>query len=190
MSVELGRLFEGHPHGTGEALFNRRAPEHQDVDAGIGLPVVAQGANDPSRRVFGVPGFDPGANALFEGLNYPPGDAGINVLPFGALHVCSPVSAPRFLVTRTWRGRTTERGPSPEGNAQHGTPAKAGGMERAAALTGPAGRPMIASGYEKAGRGWTNSLLPNGMKNVSAHLAIGSVPDVRLRATDTPAMGI
>jgi hypothetical protein len=38
-------------------------------------------------------------------------------------------------------------------------------MERAAVLTGPAGRPMIASGYEKAGRGWTNSLLPNGMRS-------------------------
>ena len=49
---------------------------------------------------------------------------------------------------------------------------------------------MIASGYEKAGRGWTNSLLPNGMKSVSAHPAVISVPDVRLRATDTPAMGI
>src|SRR5271167_4421889 len=113
---------------------------------------MAQGANDPSRRVFGAPGFDPGANALFEGLNNPLGDAGVNVLPFGVLHCCSPVSAPRFLVTRTWRGRTQEPGPSPEGNAQHGSPVHAGRMERAAALTGPAGRPMIASGYEKAGR--------------------------------------
>ena len=42
-------------------------------------------------------------------------------------------------------------------------------MERAAALTGSAGRPMIASGYEKAGRRWMNSLLPNVMRNVSAH---------------------
>jgi hypothetical protein len=36
-------------------------------------------------------------------------------------------------------------------------------MERAAALTGPAGRPMIASGYEKAGKRWV-SLLRNGMR--------------------------
>jgi hypothetical protein len=57
-------------------------------------------------------------------------------------------------------------------------------MERAAALTGPAGRPMIASGYEKAGRGWTNSLLPNGMRSISAHPAIGYVPEVRLRASN------
>jgi hypothetical protein len=42
-------------------------------------------------------------------------------------------------------------------------------MERAAALTGHAGRRMIALGYEKAGRGWTNSLLPNGMRSISAH---------------------
>ena len=56
-------------------------------------------------------------------------------------------------------------------------------MERAAALTGPAGRPMIASGYEKAGRGGMNSLLPNGMKSFPAHLPTVSVPGVRLRAS-------
>ena len=47
-------------------------------------------------------------------------------------------------------------------------------MERAAALTGPAGRPMIASGYEKAGSGWVNSLLPNGMKVFLQHLPIAA----------------
>jgi hypothetical protein len=36
-------------------------------------------------------------------------------------------------------------------------------MERAEALTGFAVRPMIASSYEKAGRSWGNSLLPNCM---------------------------
>jgi len=63
-------------------------------------------------------------------------------------------------------------------------------MERAAALTGPAGRPMIASGYEKAGRGGMNSLLPNGMKHAPAHPAIVSVPSGRLGTTDAPPAGI
>jgi len=49
---------------------------------------------------------------------------------------------------------------------------------------------MIASGYEKAERGWMNIMLPNGMRKFSAHPAIGSVPEVRFRATDTLAMGI
>jgi hypothetical protein len=63
-------------------------------------------------------------------------------------------------------------------------------MERAAALTGPAGRPMIASGYERAGRGGTNSLPPNGMKCIPAHPAIISVPGGRLGTTDATPPGI
>jgi hypothetical protein len=55
---------------------------------------------------------------------------------------------------------------------------------------------MIASGYEKAGRGWMNSLLPNGTRSVSAHLAVISVPDVafgqriRLRRESDPAFAV
>jgi len=39
---------------------------------------------------------------------------------------------------------------------------------------------MIASGYEKAGREWTNSLRPNGMKTVRAHLALAGLLGIRL----------
>jgi len=62
-------------------------------------------------------------------------------------------------------------------------------MERAAALTGRAGRPMIASGYEKAAREWTNSLDPNGLESVPARPAILTLPRVRLRTTDAPRNG-
>ena len=50
-------------------------------------------------------------------------------------------------------------------------------MERAAALTGFAVRPMIASGYEKAGRRWGNSLPPNVRQQfvLSGHFDLGGV---------------
>ena len=54
MGVELKRLFEGHSDGRREAPLDRRSPEHQDIDAGIGLPVVPQRSGDASRRVLGV----------------------------------------------------------------------------------------------------------------------------------------
>ena len=51
-------------------------------------------------------------------------------------------------------------------------------MERAAALTGFAVRPMIASSYEKAGRRWGNSLLPDGM---AEHRVVGRDKPRRVR---------
>jgi hypothetical protein len=42
-------------------------------------------------------------------------------------------------------------------------------MERAAALTGPEGRPMIASGYEKAGAKGRTACARTAWENVHAH---------------------
>ena len=49
-----------------------------------------------------------------------------------------------------------ERGPSPEGNAQHGSEANGAGR----ALTRHAGRRMIASGYEEAGHSGEEQTRP------------------------------
>jgi len=75
---------------------------------------------------------------------------------------------------------------SPEGNAQHGSEANGAGR----ALTGRAGRPMIASGYEEAGREGTNRRLPNGMKSVYVHPAIVTRAGVPLRSMDAPVTEI
>jgi hypothetical protein len=64
--IQLEGLLEGHPNRGGESVLDCRAPQHQDVDAGIGLAVVAQGASNPAGGVFGAPGFRPGTHALFE----------------------------------------------------------------------------------------------------------------------------
>jgi hypothetical protein len=101
-------------------------------------------------------------------------------LPFGILHVLFSCFCAALSRDANMERPDQKPGPSPEGNAQHGSPVHAGRMERAAALTGPAGRPMIASGYEKAGRGRMNSLLPNGMECVPA------LPAIILRSGRSP----
>ena len=73
------------------------SPEHQDVDAGISLAIVPQGAGDAPDGVLGVPGFDPRADALFEGGDDLVGDA----------CVCGDCDAFSARVTRSFRKMTS-----------------------------------------------------------------------------------
>ncbi len=52
-------------------------PEREDIDAGIGLAVEPQRSRDTSGSVFGVPRFDPGAQALFEARDDLRGDVAV-----------------------------------------------------------------------------------------------------------------
>lgn len=79
MAAEFAGLLEGHPDRGAEVPFHRRSPERQDVDAAIGLSVVAQRAGDGSGGVRGVPGLCPGFDALLQGGDDLVGDAGVDV---------------------------------------------------------------------------------------------------------------
>ena len=81
MSAKLLGLPEGHPDRGAVACAYRSRPEHQDVDAVIGLAVVPKGLCDAPCRVFRVPGLHPGPHALFQIGDDLAGDAGVNVLP-------------------------------------------------------------------------------------------------------------
>jgi len=103
------------------------------------------------------------------------------------LHVCSPVSAPRFLVTRTWRGRPKERGPSPEGNAQHGSEANGAGSG-VDGTRGPANdRVRLREGRARMDE---QPAAERHEKYFRTPRRLVLFREVRLRATDTPAMGI
>ena len=66
LRAQLRGLPVGDPDRGGEVLRHGGSPESENIDAAIGLPVMTQGPGDPSGGVFGVPGFDPRADALFE----------------------------------------------------------------------------------------------------------------------------
>jgi hypothetical protein len=76
-------LLERHPDRRRVVRGHCRCPERQDVDAGIGLAVVAQGPGDMPRRVGGVPGLGPGFHALLKGFDDLVGDAAVDILPRG-----------------------------------------------------------------------------------------------------------
>jgi len=64
MRVQVEGLLKGHPDRRRKTLLHCAGPEHQDVDAGIGLAIMAKRPRDLPRRVFGVPGFHPRPDAL------------------------------------------------------------------------------------------------------------------------------
>jgi hypothetical protein len=66
MCVQFDGLLKGHPDWRRKTLLHRAGPEHQDVDTGIGLAVIAKRAGDLPRRMFGVPGFHPRPDALLQ----------------------------------------------------------------------------------------------------------------------------
>ena len=66
--------------GSREASGDGCAPEHQDINAGIGRAVVTQRTGDFFRRVFGAPRLRPGPHASFKIGRDPVGDASINIL--------------------------------------------------------------------------------------------------------------
>src|SRR6202790_5679679 len=69
MGVHGEGLLERHPTRHSEAVFDRCAPQHQDVDARVGRPVVAQRTGDPCGGVFSAPRFHPEADALFSAID-------------------------------------------------------------------------------------------------------------------------
>jgi hypothetical protein len=79
MGAELERLLEGHPDGGGVTAFGGFGPEHDDVDAAMGLAGRAQVARDAAGGVFAVPGFGPGTGAGFKGGDDFVGDARVDV---------------------------------------------------------------------------------------------------------------
>jgi hypothetical protein len=66
MRVQFEGLLKCHPDRRRKTLLHRAGPEHQDVDAGIGLAIMAKRARDLPRRMFGVPGFHPRPDALLQ----------------------------------------------------------------------------------------------------------------------------
>ena len=83
--AQLLRLFERHPDRGGVALGRRLHPQHQDVDPGIRLAVMAQGAADLPGGVFSVPRPQPRPHALLKVSNNLLGDSGVNVRVHGEI---------------------------------------------------------------------------------------------------------
>ena len=57
-------LFEGDPDRRFKAAYHGLAPEHEDVDALIGFTGGVQGLGDVACAMSGLPGADPGFDAL------------------------------------------------------------------------------------------------------------------------------
>ena len=133
--------------GAAKFCDRRGHPERENVDAAVGLAVVAQRAGDPAGGVFGVPGLHPRADALFEIGDDLRGDAGVNVLTFClfcVLHWC--FLHKKFFLSEIPRngGRVLE----PSG------PVKGGGASRSSSQTldgehGSGKRPEKARGMKE-----------------------------------------
>ena len=83
MGTEFLGLVEGQPDRGGKALGDGGGPQHQHVDALVGLALEAKRAGDAPGGVFGVPWLEPGADAFFQFGDDGVGDAGVNVGAFG-----------------------------------------------------------------------------------------------------------
>src|SRR4051794_4199391 len=73
------RLLVGHPERTGEAACYRLAPEHQHIDALVGLPIGAQRPGDAALGMLSIPRFEPWAHAVFKLGNDAVGDTAIKI---------------------------------------------------------------------------------------------------------------
>jgi hypothetical protein len=83
MAVKLGGLAVGHPDWSYKILAQGRHPERQDVDTGIGLPVVAQRPRDASGGMLSAPWLHSGADSFLKMPDDLGRDAAVNVFPFG-----------------------------------------------------------------------------------------------------------
>jgi len=64
--AELCGLAVGDPDRCGEVPHHGGSPQRQNIDAGIGLPVMTQRPGNPSGGVLGIPWPDPRADAVLE----------------------------------------------------------------------------------------------------------------------------
>src|SRR5262249_15185682 len=83
LAAELERLAVGHPDRTGEAFEHGVAPEHQHIDALVGLAIGAQRTGDAPGGMLGVPRLEPGTDPLLEVGDDLGGDAGVDVSAYG-----------------------------------------------------------------------------------------------------------
>ena len=129
MRPEFGGLAVGHPGWRGKSAIDGSRPEHQDVDSVIGLTVMTQGPRDAPGGVLGIPGFHPGAHALFQIGDDLVGDARINVFAvcvFDRAHGLSPLLYGFLENTRNPGDGVIEAERAPptgtvKGNGQHGS---------------------------------------------------------------------
>ena len=82
LGAKFLRLLVGHPDRAGETAGHRFSPEHQDIDAAIRLAVVAEWPGDAAGGMFGVPGLEPRADALFQLFDNAAGNPRVEVAFF------------------------------------------------------------------------------------------------------------
>ena len=66
LRAQFLRLPVGHPDRADEALKLGLAPQHQHVDALVGLTVGAQRPGDPPGGMLGIPRLEPRPDSAFE----------------------------------------------------------------------------------------------------------------------------
>src|ERR1044072_5518906 len=62
--VQSESLLEGHPTWRSKAVLDDGAPQHQNIDAGVRFPVMAQRTSDPAGSVFSAPRLHPWVDDL------------------------------------------------------------------------------------------------------------------------------
>ncbi len=157
MRSHLGGLLVGHPDRRAVSAIHRGGPEHQDVDAVVGLAVMPQRACDAPGGVLSVPRLHPGPHALFEVGDDPVRDPAVDIFAFGVfvfhgdllrLAVGSEHAEPEETGEKTRAHR--------QGNGQHGNEVNG------------AGRPLRERRPRQSGWSFRNR-PPEGATNQDEH---------------------